>query len=325
MNPRSIEIKAFLDRLGWGSAESESLGGDFSTRRYNRLRRNGNETTFLMDADADQKTEQFVSIDLILRNLGIRAPEIFGSAPENGLVLMEDLGRRTIGTLLDSGEPPLPSFLRATEVLAKIHRAFVATEAEKKRLPLFNAKLFATQAELFLDAYFPIVAGRAPSTKERRDFRDAWEGVLLPLDRLPQSLLLRDYMPDNLMDLPNGDIGVLDFQDAGIGPVAYDLASLCEEVRRDGGFALLKEVLAHYSAVSKTPLSESALLTACTILSAQRHTRILGLIARLSSEGGRCDKSAFLPRIRRHLRQTLEAPALQPVRTWFGSYDRILE
>lgn len=325
MPPRSIEIKAFLDRLGWGTAMTTPLRGDFSTRRYVRLTRSDGATRFLMDADADQKTEQFVSIDLVLRGLGIHAPEIFGSDPEKGLILMEDLGQKNIGALLDAKEPPLPYFFRATEVLAKIHDAFVTPEASKKPLPLFNADVFATQAELFLDAYFPVVTGRAAAEEERLDFQNAWKEALLPLDALPKSLLLRDYMPDNLMDLPHGEIGVLDFQDGGIGPVAYDLASLCEEVRRTGGWGLLESVLAHYRAVSKTSLSEKDLLTACTTLSAQRHIRILGIIARLSSKGGPCDKRAFLPRIRDHLRRSLSIPSLRPVSVWFGSYDGLLE
>jgi hypothetical protein len=257
--------------------------------------------------------------------MGINAPEIYAADGAQGLVLMQDFGSRNIGALLDAGEKPLPYFLRATDVLAKLHREFDPKLTENLGLPLFDTALFTSQSELFLDAYFPVVIGREASDEERKDFCAAWKAVLRPLETMPKSLMLRDVMPDNLMDLPDGELGVLDFQDAGIGPIAYDLASLCEEVRRDGGFALLPDVIAHYREGAQNPVSESDLLRACTILSAQRHMRILGIIARLSFKTGQCEKFAFFPRIRHHLQRVLKEPALLPVREWVETFDRILQ
>ncbi|MFA5040995.1 MAG: phosphotransferase [Bdellovibrionales bacterium] len=324
MSSRPLDIAAFLDHHGWGNARAQALDGDFSTRRYARLTKDSGESAFLMDADEDQKTPQFLTTAKILRSLGVKAPEIYAADGERGLVLMQDFGTRNVGALLDAGEPPLPYFLRAAEVLAQIHRGFDSAAHKVSDLPIFDAELFTTQVELFLDAYFLISLGREASDEERQDFRAAWQSVLKPLEGLPKSLLMRDYMPDNLMDLPDSELGVLDFQDAGIGPIAYDLASLCEEVRRDGGFALLPDVVAHYLGIARCSLMESALLRACTILSAQRHMRILGIIARLSFKTGRCDKFAFLPRIRHHIEHVLKEPYLLPVKEWVDNFDGLL-
>jgi hypothetical protein len=325
MPSRPIEIASFLYQHQWGQAQVQALGGDFSTRRYARLSKNSGETAFFMDADADQKTPQFLAVAEILRSLGINAPEIYAADSARGLVLMQDFGTRNVGSLLDTGESPLPFFLRATDMLARLHCGFDVAVAVNLNLPLFDTELFTTQAELFLDAYFLISLGREAADEERQDFRAAWQAVLRTIETLPKSLLLRDFMPDNLMDLPNNELGVLDFQDAGIGPVAYDLASLCEEVRRDGGFALLPALITYYREVSQGPLSTSDLLRACTILSAQRHMRILGIIARLSFRTGQCDKFAFLPRIRHHLEMILKEPYLLPVRAWVESFDGLLQ
>jgi N-acetylmuramate 1-kinase len=369
MSSRPLEIASFLEQHGWDHAEMQALNADFSTRRYARLSKGTGKTAFLMDADQDQKTPQFVGVAKILRGIDIKAPEIYAADSEHGLVLMEDFGSRNVGALLDAGESPLPYFLRAADVLTKLHRSFDPSAAQNLGLPLFDAALFTTQAELFLDAYFPVIMQREASEEERGDFRAAWQVVLRPIDDMPKTLMLRDFMPDNLMDLsrtPNktlpldggglggGDsktrnqacscstitpipafphqggrgseeLGVLDFQDAGIGPIAYDLASLCEEVRRDGGFALLPQVIDRYLAATQSPVSAPDLLRACTVLSAQRHTRILGIIARLSVQTGQCDKFAFLPRIRHHLETLLEEPALLPVREWVETFDRLLQ
>jgi hypothetical protein len=125
------------------------------------------------------------------------------------------------------------------------------------------------------------------------------------------------------MALPDAALGVLDFQDAGIGPVAYDLASLCEEVRRDGGFALLPDVIAAYREHNQAAPSQADLLRACTILSAQRHTRILGIITQHARKTGRRDKLDYLPRIIRHLQLVLSEPYLLPVREFMTNVESL--
>ena len=314
MLSRTLEIAAFLDQTGWGEAQPQPFDGDFSPRRYARLTRQGGEKAILMDADSDQKTPQFVTLANLLREKGIRAPEILAAEVGRGLVLMQDFGLRNVGALLDAGEERAEYFVKAAVLLAKLHVAVDRVSLQGFDLPLYNTELFVGLAELFLDAYVPFALQREATEEERQDFRAAWRAVLRPIETMPKSLLLRDFMPDNLMELSDGGLGVLDFQDAGVGPVAYDLASLCEEVRRDGGFALLPQVVAVYREQAGSPLSQVELLRACTILSAQRHVRILGIIAQRTMKTGRRDKLVFLPRIWRHLGVVMREPYLMPVR-----------
>ncbi len=324
LTPRPLEIAAFLDRCGWGEAENHPLDGDFSTRRYARLVKKSGEKAVLMDADAVQKTPQFLAVARYLRSLGLKSPEIYAADAEEGLVLMEDFGTKNVGSMMNAGEAPLPFLLRAAEVLAILHAKF-SPEASGLELSLFDKDRFASQVELFLDSYFPISTSRAASEEERQEFRSAWQSVLEPLDSMPKSLLLRDFMPDNLMDLPDGTLGILDFQDAGLGPLAYDLSSLCEEVRRDGTFAFLPEVIDRYLEISKSPLSKEDLLNASTVLSAQRHMRVLGIVVRISIRTGDCEKFRFLPRIRKHLNNVLQHPSMLPVKQWVDNYDGLLQ
>ena len=321
---RGLEIAAFLDQNGWGAAEAQAFDGDFSSRRYARLVRADGVTAILMDADPDQKTSQFVGVAGLLRKYGVTAPEMIAADAAHGLVLMQDFGVRNIGALIDVGNEAAPFYLRAAGVLAKLHNGFDRGEELDLDLPLFNTDLFVTQVELFLDAWFPFIQGRAASEEERQDFRAAWRAVLRPMEVMPKSLMLRDFMPDNLMDLANGETGVLDFQDAGIGPVAYDMASLCEEVRRDGGFALLPPVIAYYRERAQSSLSEADLTRACIILSAQRHTRILGIIAQRVVKTGRRDKLDFAPRIQTHLNHIMKETYLLPVREWMDGFKGLL-
>lgn len=316
MTTACFDIDAFIASAGWGGAQIENLPADFSSRRFMRLQRGAGMPllAILMEADADQKTPQFVALAELLRGMGISAPEIYAAKPEAGLVLMEDFGDANFGRMLDKGARAEPFYLRAAEVLVQLHKNFTPEMTAKLDLPVFNAALFAKQAEFAVDYYLPFRLGRQPSVEDRETFAAAWSRALQPVDGWPQSLMLRDYMLDNLMQLDGDEdwraTGVLDFQDAGLGPLPYDIASLCECVRRDQRADWLEKMIAFYHA--RHPIMPiDALRSACHILSAQRHTRILGIVAR------RAEKQQMLPRIENYLKNLLQDEALLPVRQWF--------
>jgi len=326
------EAVEFLQAEEWESPKIEFMTADFSSRQFVRVQRDNKDPrhVILMLAEPDQKTPQFVALSRILRQCGLSAPMVYAARPDQGLVLMEDLGDVPCGRLLDDNWEPKPIYMRATDALVHLHKQFQPEFIGGMELPVFDAVLFTEQAELFLDYYFPFARQRAASKEERISFCDAWMIVLKPMDALPQTLMLRDFMPDNLMDLPNRkdvrNVGILDFQDGGIGPLSYDIASLCEVVRRDGGDEMLDVVIDYYH--QQNPImSLETLRQSCLILAAQRHTRILGIIAKLAENMGRRDKLAYVPRIRKYLSKLLQNETLNPIKVWFNEnitpYERI--
>lgn len=320
MKNRPVEIAGFLAQHGWGDALQSDVPADFSPRRYARLKRADGKRAILMDADPDQKTEYFIDIAKFLRSMDISAPEIYAADPAAGLVIMEYLGNQNMGTMLDTGADAKPLYRRAVDVLIHLHATCDTAAVKALDLPVFGGALFASQVELFLDYYFPYAKEREATGEEGAAFRAAWKDVLKGIDALPQSLLLRDFMPDNLMDLPERkdwrSVGVLDFQDAGLGPTAYDLASLCEVVRRDGGDVLLDEMIVYYHQKTAPKISLPDLKNACQILAAQRHMRILGIIARLVQKTGQREKLEFVPRVSGYLSELLKNEKLLPIKKW---------
>ena len=311
------EVQSFLKDAGWAGAQNEPLASDFSARLFSRLSRDGAEprSAVLMRAQADSNTDAFVHMCPLLRRLGVAAPDLYASDIVRDLVLMQDFGNLTVGRALDQGEDRDHYDEQAAAVLAKIHKSFDQRMLGALKSPLYNAALFADQATMFLDFYYPRVFKRQPTARERSNFVEAWHGVLSPLDSLPRSLVLRDYMPDNMMVLPEPvlgwPVGLLDFQDAGLGPVAYDIASWCESVRRDGGVERLNDFVMIYHK-RNTAVDVDTLLRAAHIFSAQRHTRILGKLVEL-------DRTAMVPRVWKALQTLLKYPELSPVRHWFAS------
>ncbi|HAX92104.1 MAG TPA: hypothetical protein DCY07_07875 [Rhodospirillaceae bacterium] len=312
------EIESFLRDAHWGGVPREPLASGYSSRLFYRLHRTeGNpRTAILMRANPDQKTEAFVNLAALLRRIDLPAPTIYASDLVRDLVLMEDFGDNPVGQLLDQGRDPAPFDEDAAAFLATLHKRFQQSMlGGAYKTPLYNAALLTDQTTLFLDHYYPRLFRRAATARERGGFVQAWQSVLSPLDTLPRSLLLRDFMPDNMMALSapvlGHPMGVIDFQDAGIGCVAYDIASWCEEVRRDGGLARLPQFVATYNAQNPA-IDEKVLLNATRVYAAQRHTRILGLLVKL-------DRTEHLPRVWRTVQALLREEALAPVRRWFTS------
>jgi len=309
------EIEAFLQQSGWAGAMRVALTGDASPRRYARLTNASGATAILMMAGVDQKTEAFIALAPLLRQLGLAAPEVYASDAPRGLALLEDFGDVTFGKLIDQGEDRTPFDAQAAQALAQLHRGFKPEQLGSLDVLSYDAALFAEQAGLFLDYYVPYAFGRTVTPSEREGFIAAWREALSFTDALPRSLLLRDFMPDNAMLLAQpvcgSSFGVLDFQDAGIGPVTYDIASWCETVRRPGGLAQLEAMIdvyhAHYAMVDR-----ATLLSCARALLAQRHTRVLGIWVRLHRE-------ALIPGALEGLKLLLKDEKLEPVSRWFSN------
>lgn len=321
MSDRAESVERFLAAHGWEAPTRQTLAGDASGRRFVRLSSDG-RTAVLMDApDAAYRTPEFIAVAGLLRGLGLSAPKILAADADSGLVLMEDFGDRRIGAMLDAGEEIESVLAGATDVLIALHRRFDASDPAAVWLLRFTPELFIDQAALFVDQW-PAHAGRRLNRTARNAFANAWQAPLQRACDVPQSLLLRDYFADNLMWLADRQavcrFGLLDFQDAGIGPVTYDLASLIDDARRDIPSAAAVACIARYAEafpqIDRTHLEESV-----NVLAALRHVRVIAVFLRLAGQGreGYID---HLPRVWRLLHRRLAHPALAGVREWFAAY-----
>ena len=310
MSERAATICDFLARHGFGAAGRAPLAGDASVRRYERLS-GGPQPAVLMDAPPDQlDVRPFLRIAAWLRAQALSAPAVLAAEPETGLVLLEDLGDRLFNRELARGADEAALYGAAVDLLAMLH-----TRPPPDALPPYDEAKFLAEAELLLEWFAP---GLDPSA------RTAWASLwraLLPAARVgPDALVYVDYHADNLLWLPDraghARIGLLDFQDARLGPPAYDLASLLGDARRDVAPALAEAMLARYQA-ARPGLDPAALHAACAILGAQRNCKILGLFTRLAERDGKPHYLAHLPRVRAYLRRDLRHPALAPLAAWF--------
>jgi N-acetylmuramate 1-kinase len=319
--------QAFLAAHGWGEATRTPLTGDASTRRYERLTRPDGATALLTCTPAPEiDLDRFTQVGDLLRAAGLSAPRLKAMDLKNGLAIQEDFGNRTFAGELDAGAAPQPLYEAAVDALIILHRRYHGDAGRPPcaDLPAFTAARFLEQVALFGEIYLPSVCDPADLAGEESGLRHAWAQVLGPAcDVGSWSLILRDYHPGNIMLLPERSgaqaAGLIDFQDAGPGPVAYDLMSLLQDARRDVPDDLARAMIARYLAAFPD-LDQEAFARAFAVLAAVRHARVLGIFIRLAAEQGRDEYLVHLPRVRRLLARALAHPALTPVADWLARH-----
>jgi N-acetylmuramate 1-kinase len=344
---RISHLRAFLDKSDYGEAKRLRMQGDASTRIFERLTL-GERTAVLMNAAAQpdgppvrdgkpysaiahlaENTIPYVALAAALQKRNLSTPAILRADTDYGLVLMEDL--RDVRVV--EGDPPAPikeRYETAVDVLISLHRrrlpeTLPVASNNDYRLPRYDMEAFLIEAELLLDWYLPSV--KAPvSEKGRTEFVALWREALAPAIAAPTTWVLRDFHSPNLLWLADrqdiGRIGVLDFQDAVIGPAAYDVASLLQDARVDVPEELEMSLLSRYVRArqggdDRFEPSDFVLLYAT--LAAQRATKILGIFARLDRRDGKPQYLRHIPRLWRYLQRSLAHPALAPLKGWYAA------
>ena len=344
---RIAQIRDFLEIAGFGEASRVRMQGDASTRIFERLSRDG-QTTVLMNAPRrpdgppvrDGKPYSaiahlaedivpYVALAGGLRDLGLSAPEIFDTDLDRGLIVMEDFGdERFVG-----GDPPVPieeRYAAAIDLLAVLHgrhlkQTLPVTSEFDYRLPPYDIDAFLIETELLLDWYV-VAAGAAVTQAARKNFIRLWREALMPALAAPATWVLRDYHSPNLLWLADRDgvarIGLLDFQDALIGPAAYDVASLLQDARVDVPEAMEMALLGRYVRArlnDEADFDTPAFTRLYATLAAQRATKILGIFARLDRRDGKPQYLRHMPRLRNYLRRSLAHPALAALKDWYAA------
>lgn len=313
--------RGFLAQAGWGDADRRVLAADASFRRYDRLARGpgGQARAVLMDAPPPQENAKiFHYIAGCLIDIDLSAPRPLAIDEESGFLLLEDFGDRTFTRALAEGADEAELYRLAVDTLIALHQRWWP---DVPGLPPYNDERLLAEAALLVDWYLPAMTGRETPATQRESYLAAWREVIPAMLDVPHKLVLRDYHVDNLMVLEGREgvarCGLLDFQDALIGPVSYDLVSLLEDARRDVSPAVVAEMLERYHAGMRNQLDRWAFAASYAALGAQRNAKIVGIFTRLSRRDGKHGYLKHMPRLWRLLEADLQAPVLAPVKDWF--------
>ena len=343
----ALGVARLIERAGWSGARREFLQGDASTRAYERLTRPSGETAILMIspprrdgpilrfgksyaeiARLSPDIRAFLAMDEGLRSLGYSAPALIATSVGEGLALIEDFGSATIA---EHGLPDGARYAPAVALLADLHGrqlpASLPVGEETYEPPVYDVEAMLVEVELALDWYAPAVARVTPPSGARMQFLGIWRDLLQPILAEPTTWTLRDYHSPNLHWLADRQglerIGLIDFQDAVIGPPAYDVVSLLQDARVDVPEDLEMRLAALYMrrrTGADPSFDPERFAAAYAAMGAQRATKILGLFARLDKRDGKPDYLRHLPRIERYLKRNLAHPLLQPLALWYQNH-----
>jgi hypothetical protein len=308
-------ILRFLEAAGWANATRSPLAGDASFRRYERLRR-GTTRAVLMDAPPPQEDiRPYLQIARCLSRLGYSAPDILTADESNGLAVIEDLGDESYTHVLAAGGDEKALYELALDLLIDLHRQF----QNDRSIAIYDDERFLDEAVLFVDWYLPAIRGGEVAEPSRNEFLQRWRELLAVAREVPTSLVLRDYHVDNLMLLKDREdlraCGLLDFQDAVVGPVTYDIVSLLEDARRDVSPQLSDWLISRYlDAFPK--LDCDTFHASYAVMGAQRNMKIIGIFTRLDRRDHKPLYLRHVARVWRWLHGDLAHPVLAPIGDW---------
>ncbi|HEV7492026.1 MAG TPA: phosphotransferase [Rhodanobacteraceae bacterium] len=293
----------------------EPASADASFRSYWRIR-DARRTTVAMDAPPDKENiEPWLDVGARLVRAGLHAPAVYAADCEQGFVLMEDLGTRMF---LDE--------LNATTVDALYSQALDAllrmqTSVDPAGLPAFDEAFMTTELELMPEWFLRRHLGHAIDCDEWDVIELAFRTLISALRAQPQAFMHRDYHSRNLLVIDEAGAsrakssdsdaniarpllaspGIIDFQGAMIGPVAYDLASLLRDCyiawdaeRVEGWMENYHQRLRHAHLID-THVDIALFRRWFDLAGLQRHIKVLGIFCRLWYRDGKAHYLSDLP------------------------------
>jgi len=314
LSEREVLLRKWLQAvLGCDAPRLSAASSDASFRRYWRFR-HGEQS--LIAVDAPPQTENnaaFVRLARAFGEIGLNVPAILAEDQSLGFLLVSDLGQRLY---LDH--------LRAENVdrlYGDAIRALIVLQAAGPThgLPDYDAAFLDRELRLFDQWLLGGLLGLDCSDADRAMLEAAYQGLINSALEQPRVCVHRDFHSRNLMLADRGNPGILDFQDAVVGPVSYDLVSLLKDCYIDWSRARVEDwAMGYFNVATKSGIlredQESVFLRWFDLMGAQRHLKAAGIFARLWLRDGRRDYLQYLPRTLGYLVQAADAyPELAPL------------
>ena len=318
-----LRAAAFAQWLAAASAQhglqSDTVrlaSADASFRRYFRVDGTAPGSSFIiMDAPpAQENSAPFVRIATLMADAGLRAPSVLAWDEPLGFMLLTDLGQKT---LLDVIAPPagftpvqptaahFDLYMNAVDLLVRWQLA-----SKPDVLPAYDDALLSRELALFPEWYVGRHRGLSLDSQKMATLDSAFAQIKASnLNALGGARVYvhRDFMPRNLMVAVNGELGVLDFQDAVYGPISYDIASLMRDAFLSWDEEFVLDITVRYWQKARKaglPVGDDfgEFYRAVEWMGLQRHFKVLGIFARLTLRDGKPQYLQDTPRFIKYAR-----------------------
>ncbi len=242
----------FLEKtLGSSDFKVFALAGDASTRKYYRVILASQPYVLMQWEPFDPKSYPFLSVLDHFHKNGVHVPKVIGLSANEGFVLLEDLGDLTLERKFwenQNEELSMPFYHQAIDELIKIHYTATSNKSDCTAFKIkFDTEKFLWELNYGKDNLIKGLLSFKLSALAETELTNTFTKICTRLDAEPKYIAHRDYHSRNIM-LKLGKTYVIDFQDARMGPIQYDLVSLIKDSYVNISASMGQKLLEYYHA-----------------------------------------------------------------------------
>jgi N-acetylmuramate 1-kinase len=305
-DPRLDDVVSWLaplaapDGAAWTSIGSASE--DASFRRYFRVTSDAGRTAIVMDAPPPaEDVRPFINMTHLLENGGLHVPHIHAQDEARGFLLLDDLGHTTFLAALSNASEAERQSLFSDAIASLVRLQQIDPMRAATPLAHYDTALLRREITLFPDWYLQQHLNACLTNDETNALERVYAMLIASALAQPTVLVHRDYMPRNLMLTPDRNPGVIDYQDAVIGPITYDVGSLMRDAFLSWDEPQIIDWAARYWDQAKKaglPVRAdfSEFYREMEWMGLQRHLKVLGIFARINYRDGKPKYLADTPR-----------------------------
>ena len=294
------EIKTWLNNIGWGDWSIEVASADASFRSYYRLRKE-DETYVLMDSSLLlESLPPFVDMNERLSEVNVRVPRIIVKNMIQGYLILEDFGSTHYLDVLNEGNY-LELYKKAIDEIVKMQKTNTVN------LPAYDKDFLLFEMELMEDWYLGKYLDVSLIQEQQNIIKTTLDKIADIILEQPQGVFVhRDFHSRNIMLTPKNDIGIIDFQDARVGAITYDLVSLLKDCYIEWDKEEVEKLALYYRDCAGLKIDDDTFIKWFDFMGLQRHIKVLGIFARLHLRDG---KDGYLKDLPLTLKYTLDVLA----------------
>ncbi len=258
------------------------LSGDASFRKFYRSSQNSiivysKKNKYLNLAIYD-------AINSCLIKNGVKAPKLKKEFYNKNYIEIEDLGNQTIFKILKKDKKKIKIYFNVIKILRSIQKIklknLVTFNKNKYKIPQYTKNKLINEANLFLEWYLPKVIKKSKINNAKKEIKNSFENLFKKLKIKKKVFVHRDFHVSNMM-YHKKKIYLIDTQDAVYGNIAYDLASLIDDVRLKTSEELKNKIFKKFVKLN-SPIDQVKLKNDFEILSVLRNLKIIGIFTRLA-------------------------------------------
>mgnify|MGYP001267907215 FL=1 len=297
---RYQQLVSWLDENKFDNTSLAALSEDASFRQYFRVTKN-NKSYAVMDCPPEKENlVSFLSITEKLKKAKLNVPEIFESDENNGFLVMTDLGDDLYSKKLND-ETVYCLYTDALEAIVKMQ-----TRVDCSNLNEFDS-IFQEENNLFIEWFLKKHLNIKLDENSEKEIIIEFNKVNSVLQSIPKTFVHRDYHSRNLLVTDINNPGIIDYQDAVIGPVTYDLVSLLKDCYVTWNDGLIEDMMESFFTRMKSSnmnnISDFRYWFEITGL--QRHIKAIGIFSRLNYRDGKNNYLNDIPRTYKYLEKVL--------------------